>query len=153
MCIHSHGIRGPLRIPVLSTIHVTTASTAAAPKTVEAARAVATEEAAAASSGDWAGAWGLWSAAGKKAISRADYVRLHTECKTITGVPLTVDNVRLEGDTAAVVRISWMGFAFSYTEVYESGQWRWQSNPDDTADYALGVKALIVKKKAAGSCM
>ena len=122
------------------------------PRTLDAAKALAQREGDAYAAGDWAGAWDLFTKAGKAAISRADYVRLHTTCKTLTGPAMTVKLIRAEGPDKAVVVYERLGFTFSYTLVYEDGQWRFQPDDEAMAGYAMGVDKLIADKTAAGTC-
>jgi hypothetical protein len=136
---------GPAAIP-------TSAAPSAEPRTLDAAKALAQREGDAYAAGDWAGAWDLWTKAGKAAISRANYVRLHTTCKTVTGPPLTVKSIRAEGPDKAVVVYERLGFSLSYTLVYEDGQWRFQPDDKSMADYAKGIDRLIADQKAAGDC-
>lgn len=128
------------------------ATAAAEPKTVEAAKVAAQAEFDAYAAGDWAGAWDLYNAAGQAAISRADYVRLHTECKVITGPAFVIKSARLEGTDKAVVNVSRLNVLFSYTMTYEGGHWRYQPDDDAMRDYARGVDATIASEKADGTC-
>lgn len=132
-------------------VPVTTAP-AAEPKTVEAAKAAAQKEFDLFAAGDWGGTWDLWTSAGKAAISRDEYIRLHTECQTISGVTFEITNVRLEGADKATVTYKRLIAAGTGTMVYEDGAWRWQPQPDDMKDYAKGVDAVLKERRAAGSC-
>lgn len=118
---------------------------------VDAAKAVAQEEADRYSAQDYGGAWDLWTTEGKKAISRTDYEKLHAACPG-PGVAYDIENVRIESPGKAIARLSVMGFKQAYELRYEDGSWRWQSTADDMKDYALGVDKMIAKKKAEGSC-
>lgn len=121
------------------------------PKTEDAAKAAAQNEFDAYSAGDWAGTWDLWTTEGKAAFSRDDYIALHTECKTITGLPMVIKNVRLEGDSA-IVRVERMTFLMTYTMRYQDNAWRFQPDAQNMADYAKGKTALIAEKKQSGTC-
>lgn len=127
-------------------------ASSAEPKTAAAARSAAQDEFGAFASGDWVGAWDLYDKAGQKAISRTDYVRLHTECKPVTGVPFVIKSVRLESPTKAIVDTSRSSFLASYTMVYESGHWLFQPDTDTLASYAKGVDAAVAAEKAAKQC-
>jgi len=100
---------------------------------------------------DWAGTWDLYDAAGQKAISRADFVRLKTACPGITGAPFVFKSIRAEGDAYVILRERG-GFSFSDTFVYENGHWRKKVPSDALAEYATGVDKLIEARRAAGSC-
>ncbi|RZU77616.1 hypothetical protein EV384_6347 [Micromonospora kangleipakensis] len=131
------------------------ASPAAAPKepvTVEAAKTAAQKEFDAYAAGDWKGAWDLWTAEGKAAISRDEYARLHTECKTITGLTFEITGTRLEGEGKAVVTWKRSIVAGTADMRYEDGQWRYQPDADSMADYAKGVDKVLAERRAAGSC-
>ncbi|NJC69133.1 hypothetical protein HC031_05285 [Planosporangium thailandense] len=136
-----------------------TRSTAAAsptpsaePKTVDAAKAAAQREFDLYAAGDWAGAWDLWTKAGKAAFSRSDYSRLHTECKTLTGLTFEITNARLENDTTAVVAYKRSIAAGTANMMYEDGGWRYQPDASSMADYAKGVDKLIADSKQEGRC-
>lgn len=124
---------------------------AAEPKTEDGAKAAAQNEFDAYSAGDWGGTWDLWTAEGKAAFSRDDYIALHNECKTITGLPMTIKNVRMEGDRA-IVRVERMSFLMSYTMRYQDNAWRFQPTVEDIVGYTKGRTALITEKKQAGTC-
>lgn len=103
-------------------------------------------------SGDYEGAWEMWSAADQKVISGAEYARYHEACTT-SGMPLKVESVRLTGDgTTAVARVEVLGFKQSYRVVYEDGHWRWRMNDEDLDRYRRGADAAIAKAKKEGRC-
>lgn len=122
------------------------------PRTVEAARAAAEREFSAYAAGDWAGAWDLWTAAGQTAISREEYVRLHTECGTLTGPLFEITNARLEGDDRAIVTFERVIAAGTAVMLYEDGAWRYQPDDDAMADYAKGVDQALADRRAEGGC-
>jgi len=124
----------------------------AEPRTLDAAKAAAQHEFDAYAAGDWAGAWDLWTAAGKAAMSRADYVRLHTECKTLTGIVFEITGARLEGESRAVVTWKRSIAAGKTTMLYEGGGWRYQPDAEAMAGYDKGIDKLTADKKAAGDC-
>jgi len=122
------------------------------PKTVEAAKALAQKEFDAYAAGDWKGAWDLWTTEGKAAISRDEYARLHTECKTITGLLFEITNARLEGENKAVVNYK-RSIVAGMSEIrYEDGQWRYQPDAESMTDYAKGVDKVIAEGRASGRC-
>lgn len=108
----------------------------AAPKTVQAVKAAAREQADAYSSGDFGAAWDQWTKSAKKLLDRDGYIELAKMCD-FGGVPLEVSSARLEGDDTAIVRIGLGNFLTAYTMRYEGGQWRWQPNDDGLALYRL----------------
>ncbi|MFI7075417.1 hypothetical protein [Micromonospora sediminicola] len=122
------------------------------PKTVEAAKALAQKEYDTYAAGDWKGAWDLWTNEGKAAITRDEYARLHTECKTITGLTFEITGARLEGEDTAVVNFK-RSIAAGMSEIrYEDGQWRYQPDAESMADYAKGVDKVIAEGQASGRC-
>lgn len=120
-------------------------------RSMEAAQRMAQAEMDAFTSGDYAGAWDLWSARGKSAISRTDYIRLNTECKPLQGLPFVIKSIRPEGDGAVFIAERG-GLTFSFALVFEDHGWRFIPPAENLAGYAKGVDALIAEKKAADSC-
>jgi hypothetical protein len=115
-------------------------------------RAVAKEEFDAYAAGQYGQAWDVWTAHGKGEITRADYEKLHAECKDLgAGVPLKIESMSITGTTASV-RVSRLGFLAAYTFDWENGAWRFEPTAQGAADYALGVDALVAKMKREGSC-
>ena len=126
-------------------------SAKAEPKTAEAATAIAKEQSLRYSSGDFAGAWEMWTDEAKKIFSREDYVTLSEKCAA-TGIPLEVDPARLEGSDEAVVRVGLGDIKSSYKLKYDDGHWKWQPDPDNIKIYELGLQGAIKARKAEGSC-
>ncbi len=125
------------------------------PKTVEAVRAVADEEFESFASRDYGGAWDLWTAAGQKAISRADYEQLFKLCPdTAAGVAFQIKKVKLAaGGDSALVRVQRLAGIASFTFLYEGGEWRFQPLDAALADYGIGSpKAIAAKARKAGRC-
>jgi hypothetical protein len=121
------------------------------PRTLAAAIRLAREEEGRYRSGDYAGAWALWTSSAQHVFSRADFVGYHAACPG-GRVPLTVTGVRLSGPRTAVVRMRAAGYRASYEPRYQHGHWRWQPTDDDLAFYRLGVDGAIAKAKAEGGC-
>jgi hypothetical protein len=122
------------------------------PRTVAAARA-AQEAIDRQLSGDYTGAWETYTAAGKAAISKADFVRLQTACppKSLNQRARVVD-ARLEDPNTAVVRVNLGGNIVARTLRYEGGTWLIEPSGGAMADFKLGVDQAIAKQKAAGNC-
>jgi hypothetical protein len=131
------------------------AQPAAQPKTEAAVRTAAQDEFDAYAAGEYGEAWDLWTAAGKRMISRADYEKLHELCPSATGLRFTIEKVRLSGDTATV-RVSRAIAVFSYKFLYEQGQWRYVPDKAAAADYRFarkaGVAELAARHRAEGGC-
>ncbi|ACU72110.1 hypothetical protein Caci_3203 [Catenulispora acidiphila DSM 44928] len=135
-----------------STSHGSASASAVSGPSMVRARSVATQEFGLLSGGGWGQAWGLWSAAGKAALSEADFVQLNTECRPALGEPYIVD---LATDLdATTVRIEWHqgSTTGSGTVVYEGGAWKFQPNAQTLAAYRGGVVTVVAERKAAGEC-
>jgi hypothetical protein len=131
------------------------ASTGTEPRTEAAVRAAATEEFDSYAAGDYGAAWDVWTAAGKKAISRANYVKLFQLCPEIAqGVRFEIQKVALDNDHEAHVRASRMGIAVqSFQFVYESGHWRFVPLPDAMNDYRTKtINQMAADRRAQGGC-
>src|SRR5919112_2755663 len=121
------------------------------PKTVEGARAAAQTVFDRFSGGDFAGAWEMYTAKGKQAISKDDYVKLNTACSR-KGLAIQLTSARMEGTDRAVVIAKQLVAAQSYTMVYESGAWKLEPAKEGLALYAKGADKAIAAQKKAGTC-
>lgn len=121
------------------------------PVTRDAAKAAAQREFDRYAVGDWGGAWDLWTAAGKAAISRSDYHDFHVRCGTMTGLRFSVVDVSLTGNKAGIAAERG-GLLFHETMAHEDGHWRYEPKPEALADYKLGVERMLQKGKAEGKC-
>jgi hypothetical protein len=121
------------------------------PKTVEGARAAAQTVFDRFSGGDFAGAWDMYTAAGKAAISQADYVKLNEACSR-KGLAITLSSARMDGPDKAVVIAKQLVATQSYTMVYEKDTWKLQPAPEGLALYKLGAAKAIAAQKKAGTC-
>jgi hypothetical protein len=128
-----------------------TAGATKEPRNVVALKAMAQEQADRYSSGDYGGAWDMWSKESKAAISRADYVTLITTCYK-SGVPLTVSSVRIDSSGMATIRLAFGGFQRAYHPSYEDGHWVWNPTDEGLAQYSGGVDKAIRDLKASGDC-
>lgn len=115
----------------------------------DAVRAAAREQADRHSSGDFGGAYDMWSADAKATISRDDYLAFAEECLE-SGLPIDVEAVRLESDAEAVVRLGIAGFNQSYSMVLEGDEWAWV--PTDTALDIYAADDPVQAARDAGSC-
>jgi len=122
------------------------------PQTLEGAREVAKEAADRIGAQDFAGSWDQWNKAGQAAVPRDEYVKYAEACK-LGGVPLKIDDIRMEGDSKAVVRYEFAGFKQARTLIYEDGHWRAKVT-NETLGYFKGGKAkgAIAAAKADGGC-
>lgn len=103
------------------------------------------------SGGDFAGAWELYTAAGKKAISKADYVKLNEVCSR-KGLAITLTSARMEGTDRAIVIAKQLVAAQSYTMIYEKDAWKLEPAKEGLALYKLGAVKAIAAQKKAGTC-
>jgi hypothetical protein len=122
------------------------------PQTLEGARKVAKEAAGRIGAQDFGGSWDQWSRAGQAAIPREEYVKYAETCN-LGGAPLNIDDIRMEGDSKAVVRFEFAGFKQARTLIYEDGQWR-AKVANETLGYFKGgsAESAIAAAKADGGC-
>jgi hypothetical protein len=121
------------------------------PQTVEGAKAAAQTVFDRFSGGDFAGAWEMYTAAGKASISQADYVKLNEACSR-KGLAITLTSARLDGPDRAIVIAKQLVATQSYTMAYENNAWKLQPAPEGLALYRLGAVKAIAAQKKAGTC-
>jgi hypothetical protein len=121
------------------------------PKTLDAAKLAAQTLFDRFSGGDFAGAWEMYTAVGKKAITQADYVALNEACAR-KGLAITLTSARLDGPDKAIVIAKQLVAAQSYTMVYEGDAWKLQPAPAGLKLYAQGAARAIAAQKKAGTC-
>src|SRR5689334_20366043 len=121
------------------------------PRTIDGAKAAAQTVFDRFSGGDFAGAWDMYTDAGKKAITKADYVKLNTACSR-KGLAITLSSARMEGADRAVVIAKQLVAAQSYTMVYEKDSWKLEPAKEGLALYAKGADKAIAAQKKAGTC-
>jgi hypothetical protein len=163
---HDHPIRrlGALAIIAAAALTFTSActgdDTAAAaqaaaggpePKTIDGARAAAQTVFDRFSGGDFAGAWEMYTQAGKQAISKPDYVKLNEACSR-KGLAIQLTSARMEGQDRAIVIAKQLVAAQSYTMVYENNAWKLEPAKEGLALYKQGAAKAIAAQKKAGTC-
>ncbi|MFC4064730.1 hypothetical protein [Actinoplanes subglobosus] len=121
------------------------------PKTLDGAKAAAQTVFDRFSGGDFAGAWDMYTAAGKKAITKDDYVKLNTACSR-KGLAIQLTSARLEGTDKAVVIAKQLVAAQSYTMVYEQDAWKLEPAKEGLSLYKMGATKAIAAQKKAGTC-
>jgi hypothetical protein len=121
------------------------------PKTVDGAKAAAQTVFDRFSGGDFAGAWEMYTAKGKQAISKADYVKLNEACSR-KGLAISLTSARMEGTDKAIVIAKQLVAAQSYTMVYEGDAWKLEPAPEGLALYAKGAAKAIAAQRKAGTC-
>jgi hypothetical protein len=121
------------------------------PKTVEGAKVAAQTVFDRFAGGDFAGAWDMYTAAGKQAISKDDYVKLNQACSR-KGLAIQLSSARMEGADRAVVIAKQLVATQSYTMIYESDAWKLEPAKEGLALYKLGAAKAIAAQKKAGTC-
>ena len=121
------------------------------PKTLEGAKAAAQTVFDRFSGGDFAGAWEMYTAKGKQAISKEDYVKLNEACSR-KGLAISLTSARMEGTDKAVVIAKQLVAAQSYTMVYEDNAWKLEPAKEGLELYAKGAAKAIAAQKKAGTC-
>lgn len=121
------------------------------PKTIDGAKAAAQTVFDRFSGGDFAGAWDMYTAAGKKAITKDDYVKLNDVCSR-KGLAIQLTSARMDGTDKAIVIAKQLVAAQSYTMVYEDGAWKLQPAPEGLALYRQGAVRAIAAQRKAGTC-
>jgi hypothetical protein len=121
------------------------------PKTIDGAKEAAQTVFDRFAGGDFAGAWDMYTAAGKKAISQADYVKLNQVCSR-KGLAIQLTSARMEGTDKAIVIAKQLVAAQSYTMVYENDAWKLEPAKEGLALYAQGATKAIAAQKKAGTC-
>ena len=121
------------------------------PKNIEAAKSAAQTVFDRFAGGDFAGAWDMYTAAGKAAITKDDYVKLNQACSR-KGLAIQLTSARMEGADRAVVIAKQLVAAQSYTMVYESNAWKLEPAKEGLALYKLGAAKAIAAQKKAGTC-
>jgi hypothetical protein len=103
------------------------------------------------SGGDFAGAWEMYTAKGKQAISKADYIKLNEACSR-KGLAISLTSARMEGPDKAIVIAKQLVAAQSYTMVYENNAWKLEPAAEGLALYKQGAAKAIAAQKRAGTC-
>jgi hypothetical protein len=120
-------------------------------KTIEGARSAAQTVFDRFAGGDFAGAWEMYTAAGKQAITKDDYVKLNQACSR-KGLAIQLTSARMEGADRAVVIAKQLVAAQSYTMVYEGDAWKLEPAKEGLALYKQGAAKAIAAQKKAGTC-
>lgn len=77
----------------------------------------------------------------------------YAETCNLGGAPLKIDDIRMEGDSKAVVRYEFGGFKQARTLVYEDGHWRAKVTNETLGFFKDGTaKGAIRAAKADGGC-
>lgn len=103
-------------------------------------------------SGDFAGAWDMWTDDAKAVMSQADYVTFGEACAN-GGVPLDVVDARVDAPGEGTVRVGLGGISGAYQMRYEDGAWSWVPSDEALAMYELGPEGAIEQATDDGSCV
>lgn len=122
------------------------------PKTLDGAKLAAQTVFDRFAGGDFAGAWDMYTATGKQAISKADYVELNQVCSR-KGLAIQLTSARMDGPDRAVVIAKQLAAAQSYTMRYEATAWKLEPAPAGLALYQQGAVKAIAAQKKAGTCV
>lgn len=121
-------------------------------RTKAGARAAAHDALAAYASGRYARFHDLWSSAGKRLISRRDYVRLHELCpQPGEGTPFEIRKVTVTGDRAKVRAVRGRS-AYTFEFVYQRRAWRYVPTDRQRREYARDVAEIAAARRDAGMC-
>ena len=121
------------------------------PKTIDGARAAAQTVFDRFSGGDFAGAWEMYTVAGKKAITKDDYVKLNQTCSR-KGLAIQLTSARMDGPDKAIVIAKQLVAAQSYTMQYEQNAWKLAPAKEGLALYSQGAAKAIAAQRKAGTC-
>jgi hypothetical protein len=121
------------------------------PKTIDGAKAAAQTVFDRFSGGDFAGAWDMYTAAGKKSITKDDYVKLNSVCSR-KGLAIQLTSARMDGPDRAIVIAKQLVAAQSYTMQYEGDAWKLAPAKEGLALYSQGAVKAIAAQKKAGTC-
>ena len=121
------------------------------PKTLEGAKAAAQTVFDRFAGGDFAGAWEMYTATGKQAITKADYIKLNETCAR-RGLAIELSSARMEGADKAIVIAQQMAATQSYLMVYEGQNWKLEPAKEGLALYKQGAVKAIADQKKAGTC-
>src|SRR5690242_16536942 len=121
------------------------------PKTIEGAKAAAQTVFDRFSGGDFAGAWDMYTAAGKQAITKDDYIKLNQVCSR-KGLAIQLTSARMDGADKAIVIAKQLVAAQSYTMAYEGNAWKLEPAKEGLALYKQGAAKAIAAQKKAGTC-
>jgi hypothetical protein len=100
------------------------------PRTEAAARGVVQQWFDRLTTGDFAGAWLLYTDEGQAAVSQADYITLNATCPSLRGTQFTIVSGRVNGDTADE-QVNVGNLVNSYALAYEHGEWRIEPTSTD----------------------
>jgi hypothetical protein len=160
---HSHPFRrlGAMALIAVAALPLTTACSGdkpaadtapgPEPKTIAGAKTAAQTVFDRFSGGDYAGAWDMYTTAGKRVIKQADYVKLNAECSR-KGLAIVLSTARMDGADKAIVVGKQLAAMQSYTMVYETNAWKLEPAKEGLALYAGGAAKAIAAQKKAGTC-
>ncbi|MFY1632741.1 hypothetical protein ACN27F_05525 [Solwaraspora sp. WMMB335] len=103
-------------------------------------------------SGDWSGAWQLWTAEAKKSVPEEVYVETNEACPVQDGVEFQLQEVTPVSETA--VDLTWRrdDTVGNSSLRLEEDTWRFDPGGGMLVEYASGAEDAVAKRQAAGSC-
>lgn len=121
---------------------------------VEALEEAGQEQADRYSSGDYAGAWDMWTDDAKAAVSEDAYVSYSEACAG-AGAPIGVTDARIDEPGTGIVRIGLGDIDFAYTMEFEGDEWRWVPTDETLERFADGKTAeeAIAEAQQSGDCI
>lgn len=116
------------------------------------AQAVADREFGLLAGGGWGAAWDLWTASARRAVSRADFVRIDSACRPWLGQPFTIAEVSWPNTGHLTVKWEHAGTSGTSAVVDQDGAWRFQPDPATLAVYSSGVTAALAALHKQQAC-
>jgi hypothetical protein len=119
---------------------------------VQEALDVANKQFALLAEGNWAGAWGLWTAAAKKEVAQKDFEKVNKTCPFQKGQKIELQDVRPVN--MELVELTWrQGDKVGHSSLrMASGKWQYEPASDLLVEYASGADAAIAKRKSSNQC-
>ncbi|WFE29122.1 hypothetical protein O7623_08030 [Solwaraspora sp. WMMD791] len=116
------------------------------------ALSVAQQEFSLIASGDWSGAWQLWTEEAKKSVPEEVFVTTNEACPVQDGVEFELQEVNPVSETA--VDLTWRrdDTVGNSSMRLEQDTWRFDPGGGVLVEYASGADDAIANRQAAGSC-
>lgn len=102
--------------------------------------------------GDWAGAYALWTDAAKKEVTRKDFEKVNKTCPFFKGEQIQLQDVRPVN--MELVELTWRhGGHVGHSALRHNGTtWQYDPGGETLVEYASGADAAIAKRKADNLC-
>lgn len=123
------------------------------PRTYEAAKAAVARLTAIEKAHDGGAAWDMLTSSGQAAMSRADYIKVTSQCsKMFTSEPALSVALNDAGTVATVKSSDGSGGTFEWQLVYENGHWRHQPSDGAMQWMVLSVDKALALLHNGGVC-